>query len=329
PPARGLPFGAVGQAEGRAPLGQHRLGLAVPPGGMAELDGQPPLLREQPQRPVEPFAVGLQVGGQLEEHRPELRAEVPGVVDEAGHRLLGVPEALDVGQVAAGLHADDEVVGGGLGPGGEGLRLREAVEGVVDLHRGEAAAVVVEPRPLRQLGRVERTPPVLVLPARCPDEDGHQRSCRSGRSWCSRSAWGSAPWWPQGSAWMMADARRGTSCRRWWRASSVIRWATASRRSSSTVTSASAWRRCPIQRMRTSPTPSTPSTSRPTTSAAASRRTEKINTAMSRPATASARSNPAATPTAPARTPSDDTPSVRAWRPSATRAAEPMSRPTR
>src|SRR5207253_274546 len=59
---------------------------------------------------------------------------------------------------------------------------------------------------------------------------------------------------------LMADARRGMSWRRWWRASSAMPWAAVRVRSPSTVISASAWRRWPIQRMRSTPTPSTPAT---------------------------------------------------------------------
>ena len=52
-------------------------------------------------------------------------------------------------------------------------------------------------------------------------------------------------------------------------------------------------------------------------------------TVMASPTTGSARSHPAATPSAPTTTASDVRPSVRAWCPSATRAAEPIFVPTR
>ncbi|CAM62681.1 Hypothetical protein MAB_2600 [Mycobacteroides abscessus ATCC 19977] len=47
------------------------------------------------------------------------------------------------------------------------------------------------------------------------------------------------------------------------------------------------------------------------------------------PMMGSAKGYPSATPAAPSTTASDVKPSVRAWRPSATRAAEPILRPTR
>ena len=52
-------------------------------------------------------------------------------------------------------------------------------------------------------------------------------------------------------------------------------------------------------------------------------------TVMSSPTMGSAMGNPAITPSAPAATASEVKPSVRACRPSATRAAEPILRPTR
>ena len=54
-----------------------------------------------------------------------------------------------------------------------------------------------------------------------------------------------------------------------------------------------------------------------------------IATVMSRPTMASERGNAASTPIAPATTPSEVNPSVRACWPSATRAAEPIAFPTR
>ena len=50
---------------------------------------------------------------------------------------------------------------------------------------------------------------------------------------------------------------------------------------------------------------------------------------MRSPTIGSARWNPAATPIAPTSTASEVRPSLRAWRPSATSAAEAISRPTR
>src|SRR5436305_209060 len=56
-------------------------------------------------------------------------------------------------------------------PRHERLALRQPVERIVDLDGGEVPGVVLQPAPLRQAGRVEPVPPVLVLPAAGTDED--------------------------------------------------------------------------------------------------------------------------------------------------------------
>ena len=101
----------------------------------------------------------------------------------------------------------------------------------------------------------------------------------------------------------------------------------------------------PTQRSRTRPTASTPgvarrvasafsvsagstlSISRRPTSRAACQPTARMAAVMSRPTTGSAQRQPIATPPAPASTASEVNPSVRACRPSATSAAEPIRRP--
>ena len=59
------------------------------------------------------------------------------------------------------------------------------------------------------------------------------------------------------------------------------------------------------------------------------RSTARMATVMSRPMMGSASGKPSATPPAPNSTASEVNPSVRACRPSAIRAAEPIWRPTR
>src|SRR5205807_360643 len=72
---------------------------------------------------------------------------------------------------------------------------------------------------------------------------------------------------------------------------------------------------------------STLSSSRRPTSRAACQPTIKMAAVMSRPTTGSAQDQPIATPPAPTSTASEVNPSVRACRPSATSAAEPIRRP--
>src|SRR2546423_7057296 len=70
-------------------------------------------------------------------------------------------------QVPAGLHADDEVGRSPRRPRLEGLRLGQAVEGVVDLNGGEVAGGGVPPPPLwARHGGVEGVPLPVPPPTR-------------------------------------------------------------------------------------------------------------------------------------------------------------------
>src|SRR5215468_435583 len=78
-----------------------------------------------------------------------------------------------MGEVAAGLDGHHEAGADPVPPAGEGLPWRQPVEGPVVLDRGELARVVLQPAPLRHVGRVERAAPVPVLPARSTDQNAH------------------------------------------------------------------------------------------------------------------------------------------------------------
>jgi hypothetical protein len=127
---------------------------------------------------------------------------------------------------------------------------------------------------------------------------------------------------------------------------STVTWCAAmADETGSTWISHSASSRCPVQRSRTSPTPSTPGTSlsvcsaasvsagstlsisRRPTSRAACQPTTAIGSRISRPTTGSAQVQPSAAPPTPTSTPSEVNPSVRACSPSATSAADPIRRP--
>ena len=79
-------------------------------------------------------------------------------------------QALDMGEVAADLHGEDEVGRRFFDPPRDHLNAREPVEGGVDLDRPEPVGVVREPLRCWQAGRVENAvPPVLVVPAGAAD----------------------------------------------------------------------------------------------------------------------------------------------------------------
>src|SRR5437867_7708496 len=81
---------------------------------------------------------------------------------------------LDVGEVAARLHREQEGGRCPVHPALDRLAGGQPVEGGVHLHRVEACRVVREPATRRHPRRIEDAPPVRIVPARAADADGLQ-----------------------------------------------------------------------------------------------------------------------------------------------------------
>src|SRR5205807_784784 len=95
--------------------------------------------------------------------------------------LAEVGQPLYMGQVAARLEREQEVLGCLLDPAGHRVRAGQAVEGGIDLDGVEERRVVLEPAARRQPLRVYAAAPVVVVPARAADVNGlHVRSGTSG-----------------------------------------------------------------------------------------------------------------------------------------------------
>jgi hypothetical protein len=111
--------------------------------------------------------------GELPEDGAELVAQrQDSLAEEVGQRLLGVVELLHVGDEAAALDGEDEVVGGGVMPRLEVRPALERVERAVDLDAGEAATGVLHLGALGQAVGVELAAPAVVAPAGYADADG-------------------------------------------------------------------------------------------------------------------------------------------------------------
>src|SRR5215211_419943 len=68
-------------------------------------------------------------------------------------------------EVTRGLDREDEVLRNRIPPSDERFLLRQPVEGVVDLRGTEATGVVLKEAFVGEVRRVERTLPVIVVPA--------------------------------------------------------------------------------------------------------------------------------------------------------------------
>ena len=163
-------FGRLGlwhvvQAERDAISLQEPVGVGVMPGRVAELDRVIATARQQRQERFEPREVSAPAGRHLVEHRAhvilEVRGARPQMLDRSG-RLI---EASPMRQVLARLDRVAESVRRALAPSVKGLRLRQAIEGPVELDRVEPRRVMLQPSGLREIRGIEGSAPVSVLPA--------------------------------------------------------------------------------------------------------------------------------------------------------------------
>src|SRR6185437_12757047 len=88
-------------------------------------------------------------------------------------RAVLVGEAVDVGDPAGRLENEAERLGHLHRPVQQHFLLRNAIEGVVDLDRGQSGSVVAEHAVRRKVGRIEGALPLLVGPAAGADADVH------------------------------------------------------------------------------------------------------------------------------------------------------------
>jgi len=132
---------------------------AVTPGG------------QTPERGGEALVVAVKPLRQLPEHRAELRGfyERLDPLVEALDPLLHVLEVLHVREKATRLDGKEETRRGFLHPVRHRRARRQTVEGVVDLDCVEKSSVVFEPTASRQTLRINRLPPMRVVPARAAD----------------------------------------------------------------------------------------------------------------------------------------------------------------
>src|SRR6266542_1145876 len=121
---------------------------------MPKFDGYADVGRESLEGLTQAVWYTLERGRELEEHRAESAAQPARPIEHQADRLGRRGQTLDVGEVAAGLHGDDETRGRGLAPGLERRSFRETVERPVRLDRREPSGKVGEPLGRREATRV-------------------------------------------------------------------------------------------------------------------------------------------------------------------------------
>src|SRR6185503_17086330 len=111
-------------------------------------------------------------GGELVKDWPERRAQHSGTPEQAVDWLGRVLQLLHVRQEPACFDRVEKARGRFRFPGLEGRCVGQSIKGVVDLDRVEARAIVGEPSGLWQVGRIERSAPMSILPTRTADTCG-------------------------------------------------------------------------------------------------------------------------------------------------------------
>ncbi len=123
-------------------------------------------LKERPQ----PRKVDLLVGGELKQHRAQLRPQQLRPLHEERDFVGYVQQPLDMGDVTARLDGKAKPLRSDLAPAEKHLRGGQPVKWIVQLHGGKAGRIIGELVPLFELEGVEHAlPPVAVDVARGAD----------------------------------------------------------------------------------------------------------------------------------------------------------------
>src|SRR5438132_7558774 len=170
---RRMPLLRVRDAQRRVPDPQCLVHVVRQPRRVTELPGAPQVSRELGEEIVQPIQILLEVGRQLEQDGPELGPELARRLEKVAQRIVDVPEPGDVGDALRCFEHEREPRGCGGVPARDGLRVRHAVEGVVDLDRCESLGVILEHLRLGELRGIERPLPLREVVARCPDANPH------------------------------------------------------------------------------------------------------------------------------------------------------------
>ena len=110
-----------------------------------------------------------------------MKKDAPQPIPERISQNIEIPDlAFDsfyffqVGDLTVGLEGEVKTWRSFVQPSFQCLRLGEAVEGHVDLHRVEMLGIKGKPFFLRYIFRIESLPPVRIAPARSPQMIGHR-----------------------------------------------------------------------------------------------------------------------------------------------------------
>jgi len=197
---------SVCNAEGSVVFAEDSIGVFGEPALVAELEGETRSIFAQAfvaKKCPQKVGVGFEVGWKLKEDRAEACRFADGRErgEEVGEVRVAVAKAAEVGHALRGFESEEEAVGRGSEPGGCGLGLQVAAEGVVDFDGGEIGSVVRKKGATRDVGGVEAGLPGRVVPTGSAAVEMRWCGCEvlrlkvlrgqsGGLFWCSRQTAG-------------------------------------------------------------------------------------------------------------------------------------------
>src|SRR5687768_9255422 len=128
------------------------------PARMSELQYPSAVRGQQGEKVTQAADVDLLGRGQLEEYRPELRAQVIRPLQEEGQLTGYVSKTFDMSDIPAGFDREVESVWGRLTPTLKHFRGRETVEGIVELDGLEPLGEIAQLLAGSEAQRVEYAP---------------------------------------------------------------------------------------------------------------------------------------------------------------------------
>src|SRR5438094_618814 len=111
--------------------------------------------------------------GTLDQVVPRCRPKLACRLEKVAPRMVDVPEQGDVRDGLRCFEHEREPRGCGGVPARDGLRVRHAVERIVDLDRRESLGIILEHLRLGELRGIERPLPLGEVVARRPDANPH------------------------------------------------------------------------------------------------------------------------------------------------------------
>src|SRR5690606_22003185 len=201
--------------------GKYRL---VAPRRVTELERHRHLLRNEFQEGLELVDVDPRVRRQLEQHDPKARPKRLQCLEEPASLLATIGKLLEMRDAAWRLDGEAKAFRHLRGPAREHVRLRHAVERVVDLDRWQAAGIEGKHFVRGQLLGIEGALPLLERKSAGPAVELHRSVRSKPRRWWPFPGNGRTRWRASSARASCNPVRRVSDCRPRYTSPWRVRW---------------------------------------------------------------------------------------------------------